>query len=140
MVGVYSALMTDSPLRFKDFTLSQEPITFKIGPDTFTAPSVLPPVVIGCLVDAARGVGAEDADFDTKIKKIAEVFQLLLTPDSGDRFAQRLLSRDEPIDLNQQAVPIMYWLLEVYGLRPTQPSSPSLIGSGGDGTNLTDGV
>ena len=44
----------------------------------------------------------------------------------------------QPIDLTRQVLPIFYWLLEKYGLRPTQQSSPSPSDSGTGA--LTDGA
>jgi hypothetical protein len=47
-----------------------------------------------------------------------------------------------PLDLKNQVIPIMHWILERYGLRPTQPPSSSSPGSLGeiDGTSSTGGV
>jgi hypothetical protein len=53
--------------------------------------------------------------------------------------AKRLGDLENPIEL-EQASEVMIWLLEKYGLRPTQPSSNSADGSGNpaSGTNSTD--
>lgn len=53
----------------------------------------------------------------------------------------------KPIDLLNQGIPVLFFLLESYGLRPTVPSSPSPAGSTDGttstpsaGTSSTDGV
>lgn len=149
--------MTDHDLEFKDFSLATaEPKRFKIDADIFEAPARLPAVVFAELSSLRGKLGAlttvkddddESAEDSVPIENLteiinmfADVFRLVLTPASGERFAARLLSRDEPIDLFQQAVPALHWLLEVYGLRPTVPPSSSANGSGGDGTGSTDGA
>ncbi len=53
----------------------------------------------------------------------------------------------KPIDLMNQGIPVLFFLLEKYGLRPTVPSSPSPAGSTDGatstpsaGTSSTDGA
>ena len=107
---------------------------------------------------SANGKGPKlDADkVGKQLNSLADMFRLLLPGRYGLRFAERLLSDGDPgdsqsdppreasppvIDLTREAMPAMYWLMEKYGLRPTQPSSPSLDGST-DGTTSTpsDGI
>lgn len=52
------------------------------------------------------------------------------------RISQSEIVYIPPIDLTRQAIPALYWLLERYGLRPTEQSSPLPSDSGtGDSTD-----
>ncbi|MGH9857912.1 MAG: hypothetical protein ACRD4B_08720 [Acidobacteriota bacterium] len=111
--------------RFRDFTISTEPITFKVGPDVFTAHPILATVIIGELVTVVKDMETMEGDqIGIQLSAVGDLFKLMLTDDCADRFVERLSSRDEPLDLKQQVIPIMFWLMEEYGLRPTEPSTP----------------
>jgi len=61
----------------------------------------------------------------------------------GEEIQYRITqSEDDPIDLRDEAMPCFFWLMERYGLRPTQPSSASPNGSNTptDDTSSTDGA
>lgn len=95
------------------------------------------------------------------LSALTVVFRALMPGESGRRFVERLNSqgrsagddverRDgsigrlaeddpEPLDLMRQVLPALMWLLEVYGLRPTTPSSTSAATSN-DGTSQNDGT
>lgn len=135
--------MPEYDLKHRDFSLQgdeAEPKTFTVGKDEFVAPPVIPPVLLGDLAAASQGFGDLKGDVPAQLEKVASIFDLLLTPETAPRFRERLLSRTEPIDLNRQALPIMHWLMEVYGLRPTEPSSSSGSGVNGGGPGSTDGA
>lgn len=131
----------------RDFTLPMKPHKFKIDDDVFSAPAVMSPVTLQRMAGmhaSLSGTDASTADGITvMLNAFAEIFKILLPGPSGKRFVERLQADggDEsvpPIDLTQQAMPAFYWLLEQYGLRPTQQSSPSPsdLGTGA----LTDGA
>lgn len=145
--------MAEYDLDFKDFSLSEQemkPKRFKIGADIFEAPPLLAPVVMAELTGlAAKFGGLAGTEQETPatpealmevVEAFGDVFEKLLTAETGPRFKQRLLSKDEPIDLMRQAVPALKWLIEVYGLRPIGPSSSSSDGSDGGGPGSTDGA
>lgn len=67
----------------------------------------------------------------TEPRLVAEEIALGSFPESEIIYLQ-------PIDLLRQAMPAFYWLLEQYGMRPTQQSSP-LPSDSGTGA-LTDGA
>jgi hypothetical protein len=132
----------------RDFTLPMEPKQFRIDADVFKAPAIISPVALKKLsalhAELGDGVGA---NIDQSLNLIADMFAILLPGPSGERFKERLLSETEPIDLQRQALPALYWLLEEYGVRPTEPSSPSPNGSTdgqtdtpNGGTSSTDGA
>lgn len=133
--------------RRRDFTLTDEPVVAVIGGDEYTAPPSIAPIILGELSEVAAGISVPTSDQGAKkmgetLNRIADVFDLLLDDEPAKRFRQRLLARKNALDLTKQVIPIMHWLLECYGLRPTGPSSPSANGSGdgNGGTFSTDGA
>src|SRR6186997_2705101 len=96
----------DAPI--KDFTIKREPHRFRIDDDVFSAPAIISPVALRKLA----GVHAQLGDLGRMIGAVAGVMRILLPGASGERFAERLAGEsDFPIDLQQQALPVMYWLL-----------------------------
>lgn len=114
-------------IRFRDFSSSAKPVHFKIDADTFEAPAVLPVPVMQELVSVAeklKNIGEDPRALDA----IHEVFDTILTEASAKRLRERISSKEEPVGITQ-LIDIMLWLLEVYGLRPTEPSADSSTGS-----------
>ena len=139
-----------------DFTIHRPPITFKIDGDTFSAPARMSPFVLKKLAAEAALIGdvsrlTDVASIIKAIDALSSVMVGLMPGVSGERFKARLESEGGPedppiIDLMQQGIPALYFLLERYGLRPTVPSSPSPTGlmdgqmsTPSDGTSSTDG-
>lgn len=139
-------------LDFKDFTLPEDqlkPRRFRIAPDVFIAPPFIAPVSLAALVGRARKLSAigdleqiGEAEILQLLEDIGDLMVELLDKESGsgERFKARMLATSNPIDLRRQVLPVIFWLVEVYGLRPTGPSSSSLIGSDGGGLTSTDGA
>lgn len=134
--------MTTPPMeaRFKDFSKKRVPIVFRIDNDDFQALSVLPVPVMQRLVSEASKLKDQEAT-ETALADVLNIFNSVLYPDSAAKFQERVQSLDNPVDLNQ-VMDIMVWLMELYGQRPTQPSSDSSTGlpSGTDGTISVDGA
>ncbi len=141
--------MTEPDQGIRDFTIHREPKQFRIDNDTFKAPAIISPVALQKIqamyakIGDLAGIGN---DIDKTLSILGQIFAILLPGTSGARFKERLLSEEEPLDLNGQVIPVLYWLLEQYGMRPTQPSSPSPDGSTdgqtdtpNDGTSSTAG-
>jgi hypothetical protein len=126
--------------RFKDFSKKREPVEFKIDDDLFVAPSILPIPTMQELAEVAESIKTETNNSEL-FKKVTGIFDAVLTDASAARFRERVASKEEPVDI-EQLIDIMLWLLEEYGLRPTQPSSDSSAGapSGTSGTLSTAGV
>jgi hypothetical protein len=132
----------------KDFSIPDKPKPFRIGPqadDVFEAPPIIAPVTLVNLPNLMRSLSSIGSVTDAQgaaqvMEGVKDVFRELLTTESGDRFAERLDSKDRPVDLLRQVIPIVQWMMEVYGLRPTQVSSSSPELPGADGTSSTDGV
>lgn len=119
-------------VRHRDFSLSPEPITFTIHPDMFECVSEIPLDVLGEIANAAstRGTGS----VTQQLERMKDLFDGVMLPNSAYRFRQRLTrGTDEhpnPNPIGMRHIrDILPWLMEVYGLRPTQPSANSSAGS-----------
>lgn len=142
-----------SPLddvEIRDFTIRRSPIKFTIDGEEYKAPPVIAPSNLQRLAGLHGQLG-DLSDLSTNVERVlglfSEMFRILLPGASGERLVERLLSETEPLDMHEQVLPIVYYLLERYGLRPTVPSSPSQPGSTdgetdipSDGTSSTDGA
>lgn len=119
-------VMAAAPPAARDFSKKRKRLTFTIEPDTFEAAPVLPGDVFAEFVTLYN----DRADVDTYQEQhdlLKQALALALLPDSWQRFADRLKNKNSPIDDDQMA-DVVLWLLEEYGLRPTQPSQPSSDG------------
>lgn len=127
----------------EDFSITYKPIKFRVnGPDVFEAVPVLP-------VPTLRELGAMHGSMEQlstveKFDKVLDMFDLLLLPESAKRFRARLESRDDPdgggaIDLNRQVIPVLNWLVEKFGMRPTGAAGSSSDGLSSTGDSSTAG-
>lgn len=127
-------------VEIKDFTIKEKRIKFKIDDDVFEASRIMGIPMMQDLVKVTKSIGSmsETGDYSG----IGEIFNELLIPASAERFAQRLGAKgDDGIDVKAQLIPVLYYILEKFGLRPTQLSSDSSTGSPTetDGIPSTDG-
>lgn len=121
--------MTDK-VDFKDFGRKRKTIAFSIGEDNVF--SCVPALSLPAMQEIA-GL-AQDFTVETAVDHFVDFFNLVLVPESAAKFEDKMRNdRLDPID-QEQALDIMLWVLEQYGVRPTQPSSDSSDGSQtGDG-------
>lgn len=112
---------------FKDFTKAKKQVRFRIDVDVFEAPSVLPIPVLQQLAGSADALKAGGASSAETLDQVIGIFDIILLDASAAKLRERIASKDNPVDL-EQLMDIMLWLLEVYGLRPTQESSDSSAG------------
>ena len=118
----------DDEIEIKDFTLKVKKFGFRIDRDVFVAHAALGLPAMQDLVRVSRGLG--EALRGGEYSQIAEVFQELLDEASAARFTERIKARGaDTIDVKRQLMPVIYWLMEKHGLRPTQLSSDSSAGS-----------
>jgi hypothetical protein len=129
------------------FNASREPIELELGGEVFTAHPVLAPATLGALVDKQSDVAQldlhnrrEKAALDEALTVIADIYALVLVPESTERFRDRLFSQDKPLDLLREVLPAIPALVREYTGRPTQPSPASSDGSATTGTPSTDGA
>jgi len=134
--------------RRRSFTVAREPIVLELGGEEFHAPPVIAPAVLGDMLDAGERIGeisgkkdlSQRDMFAEMMKILDDVFGLVLIPESGARFHDRLHSRDNPFDLSKEVMPALEWLIEEYTDRPTEPSPPSSTGSSDGTPNSTSGA
>lgn len=130
---------TDS---MKDFTTEQKPVKFNIDKadgtkDIFEGISDLPALLLVEFAGMTETLSQSSISDQPKVFKT--LFELVLTEDSAARFIGRMKDKKNPISLTQ-ITEIMPWIMEQYGMRPTQPSSNSSAGSESQdgGTSLTE--
>ena len=142
----------------RDFTIRREPVRFRIDDDVFQVPNTLAIPKLRKLAGLHAELGntatlmSTDAGIDMLLEITSRMFELIIGGEHGKRFVARLNSGGDledpaPIDLMKQAMPVLFFVLESYGLRPTEPSSASLPGSTdgqtatpSDGISSTDGA
>jgi hypothetical protein len=136
--------MTDKNgvVEIKDFTLPQgnQPKKFRIDGDVFQAVATIPLNTMQDLAGVRANLG-DTQDAGAQLDAMRAMFKVILLDDSWPIFETRMGDKLNPIG-QEHLMPLMDWLLESYGLRPTVPSSGSSTGSDdGDGsTSSTDGV
>jgi hypothetical protein len=127
---------TNGEVEIKDFTLAPKPMKFKIDNDIFEAVHTIPLGFLGDLVKAAKTTATEDG----ATEMILSVFDVMLHDASAALFRKRAVDKENPIGF-AHLQPLLMWLLEKHGLRPTQPSSDSsTVSPVPDGTSSTAGV
>lgn len=122
----------------KDFSKPRQARRFRIDDDVFEAVSAIP---AGILAEFAGKLSRDTADATQRFSIIVEALDLVLLPESFSLLRKRMSDKHDPVELDQLN-DVIVWLLEEYGLRPTEPSPNS---SGGQpnpepGTSLTDGL
>jgi hypothetical protein len=120
----------------KSFTRPRVPIEFEIDDEKFDAARAIP---AQALMDMTKQFAAMDEDdSEAAMAAMIAVLKEFLLPRSYDRFLTRMSSKEEPIEF-PQVQDVIFWLLEQYGMRPTQQSSGSSDGlpSPEPGTNST---
>lgn len=125
------------PTTIKDFTAKRERLLFRIDDDVFEAARDLPGKVLARF--AGRFNDVEKDSPERQIEAISDGLGMVLLPESNALFQKRLEDLENPIGL-EQAGGVIEWLLEHYGMRPTEPSSDSSTGpaSPASGTSSTD--
>lgn len=126
--------MTDGIARFKDFTGDGGKIQFAISGETFTAKDDIPLAYMGKLAELGEGLGSDGGGV------ILELFAKLLEPESFTRFEMAVNGESSTVIGITRVKDIIPWLLEQYGLRPTEASSGSSGTSSESGANSTDGL
>lgn len=121
----------------KDFTRKRRTITFRIDDDVFEATPAVPAGVLVEFANSFTDVNAKAGPAES-FGTVMAVLEMVLLPESFKRMAARADDLSNPVEIDQLS-DVLLWLLEEYGLRPTQPSSNSSTGplSPGSGTSLT---
>lgn len=120
-----------------DFAADDVEIVFNVGPDRFYC---APDIPLG-IMQKITGLRNLQATVEAEgMEPVLLIFDEFLTPASAVLFRQ-CVEEKKTIGL-RRIMRILPWVMEKYGLRPTQPSSPSLDGwsDGETGSSSTDGV
>lgn len=115
--------MTDNHVDLKDFSIAEKRISFRVDEDIFNAYTVLSIPAMQDLANLSEDIAklVETKNYEPILK----IFDVMLEDASAVRFRERLAAKngDDALDLRKQVIPILHYLLERYGLRPTQQSS-----------------
>jgi hypothetical protein len=122
-----------------DFSFSLEPKRFRINDDVFECSPELPLNVMARAANIRLDPQSVRENPEHALDPIVAFFDEIFIGDSSERFKARLTDRERPIGL-RHITHIIPWLLEVYGLRPTELSSSSSTSPENDGTTSTDGA
>jgi hypothetical protein len=113
----------------RDFSKQRKDISFRVDDDVFHAARGVPAEVL--LDFASEFAGMEtSATVDQQLKAFRSMLEVVLVPQSLTRFNARMRDRENPIEIDQ-VEDIVTWLMEQYGLRPTELPSPSPAGQPG---------
>lgn len=130
-----------------DFTVDRTAHPFRLGGVDYEAPGIIGgPTLKKAAALSQSLTNTGDGEPGIAVDKIGEAFAVLIPGPVGHAIRDRIANDEEnPIDLQREALPAFYWLLEQYGLRPTQPSSNSDDGSTlttipNEDTSSTDGA
>ena len=127
MTTPFQAPPPDDNVQIRDFTIKQKKVPFRVDDDIFEAYAILGLPLLQDLVATTKQIATmlQEQKYDS----LFDLFDKLLYPESAKRFRQRAESSGEDaIDVKRQLLPILYFLLEEYGVRPTQSSSDSSTG------------
>lgn len=126
----------------KDFSKKRDVITFTIDDDVFEAYSGI--ATDPLLSRASMLNNLDKLPIEEQFMGFKAILELTLRPASYQLFTKRMSDPERPIEADQ-CVDVVTWLMGEYGLRPTNPSSPSSdgppnLGSGTSSTESSPGV
>lgn len=125
----------------RDFSKPRDPIYFTLDDERFDAAPAIPGETLAEFATRFSGEDETSRPPMEQVQAYLSALELVLVPESYARFRARLSDRERPVELDQ-ATDVILWLMEQYGQRPTQPSSPSSDGRPvpEPGTSSTDPV
>ncbi len=134
-------------VQFKSFARARPKIEFDCGPDAevFEAYPVMPPTQLQemlNIIKRVRSVGTDDTDRAAKsFQMMEDFFQLILRDESYTRFQKKLQDKENGVQIDE-LMEVFQWLIERYGLRPSQSPNSSSDGSpsGVGGSSSMDGA
>lgn len=113
-----------------DFTPAKRQVRFRIDDDVYEGVRQVPALATlryAAKVGDLQAKMVEDQFDSSQVELMLDLLRLLLKKESADRLIARLDDADNPVD-TQTFVDLVPWLMEQYGLRPTEPSSDSPTG------------
>lgn len=119
-----------------DFSLSPEPKKFRINDDVFEMAPVMP---LGTMIAISKLKFDQETLRAQGLEPMLSFFDELFIGTSSTRFRSRVIDKENPIGL-EHVLKIIPWMLEVYGMRPTEASLPSSTPPTEDGETSTAGA
>jgi hypothetical protein len=125
-------------IEIRDFTNRDTTIKFKIYQHVLEAAPELP---LGAMTQIAKLQNLRAAIDENGLESILDILDIFVLDDSMQIIRGMVNDKKKPFGVRHM-MELVPWLLEEYGLRPTQPSSPSSTGSvdGETGISSMDGV
>lgn len=125
-------------IEIRDFTNRDTTIKFKIYEHVLEAAPELP---LGAMTQIAKLQNLRSAIDENGLESILDILDIFVLDDSMQIIRGMVNDKKKPFGVRHM-MELVPWLLEEYGLRPTQPSSPSSTGlvDGETGTSSMDGV
>lgn len=112
-----------------DFSIGRKSIQFRVDDDVFEAvPDIAAELAMEYASQMEILTDPERNSLDDQKEVVYSTLRLVLFPESADRFIERLRDQANPIGQTRFGK-ITQWLLEQYGLRPTEQDSASSTGS-----------
>jgi hypothetical protein len=132
------AMAAAAPTAARDFSRTRKRLNFTIDGETFEAAAGLPGDIYAEFVTTYNST-QEAETYQEVHDSLKRALSIVLLDESYERFQARLRDKTRPID-DDQASDVVIWLMEEYGMRPTQPSQPSSDGpaSPESGTSSTE--
>jgi len=121
-------------IHMKDFTRQPKVIEMKIDDDIFRAKPRLPAQTMIDFTLKVESMG-DDMDATMGFQTMMDALEMVLIPEHFHRFKDRMKSETNPIDL-PQVNEVVEYVMEEYGMRPTQSPSASSTGQ----PNPVDGI
>jgi hypothetical protein len=115
-----------APPAARDFSRKRKRLNFTIDSEEFDAAPALPGDIYAEFVTIYSSTG-ETETYQDQHDALKRALALALIDESYERFQARLRDKTNPIE-DDQVGDIVLWLLEEYGMRPTQPSPGSSDG------------
>lgn len=125
----------DGQTEIADFSFSIEPKCFVINGDVFECSPELP---LDVMEKAAKMKMDRETMQREGMEPVLAFFDEVFIGDSAQRFRARVRDKERPIGI-RHIVKILPWLMEEYGMRPTEPSESSSPSPESVGTTSTDG-
>lgn len=125
-------------VQIMDFAAGDTSPDFYVGPENHFV--CVPDIPLGIMQQVAKFREMQKVLTETgDLEPILQLMDQLLTNESAYLFREKV--NDKTIGV-KRLMKILPWIMEEFGLRPTQPSTPSSTGQsdGETGTTSTDGV
>lgn len=122
--------MVSETVQMKDFTKKKKVVQFAFDGEVYRCYPGLAPEGLQDLVRFADDITAENA-----MKSLHGFFDVVMNEENARKIQAKLRDKESPLEIDV-ATDMMLWILEQFGLRPTQSSPDSSTGSptGDDGS------